>query len=103
MKIINTWLSKHPTALTMDITERAIAMKVVSPDEHDNFMTVSWKVSNKLPKWVLNTDSWIDIIGKELYENDVDKTLKINKGIGGDEEEKDEEQEDEEEGENKKS
>ena len=82
MKIINTWLSKHPTALTTELTsrlkkERAIAMKVVSPDEHDNFMTVGWKVSNKLPKWVLNADSWIDFNGKELDENDVDQTLEI--------------------------
>ncbi len=78
--------------------EGAIAMKVVSPDEHDNFMTVGWKVSNKLIKWVLNTDSWINFNGKELDEYDVDKTFEINKGVGDDEEEEDEEQEDEEKG-----
>jgi hypothetical protein len=78
--------------------ERAIAMKVVSPDECDDFMTVGWKVSNKLPKWVLNANSWIDFNGKELDENDVDKTLEINEGVGDDKEEEDEEQEDEEEG-----
>ena len=29
--------------------ERAYAMKIVSPDEHDNFLVVGWKVSKKLP------------------------------------------------------
>ena len=29
--------------------ERAIAMKIVSPDEHDDFMIVGWKVSKTLP------------------------------------------------------
>ena len=37
--------------------ERAYAMKIVSPDEHDNFIVVGWKVSKKLPKWVHNADS----------------------------------------------
>ena len=37
--------------------EQAIAMKVVSPDEHDDFMTVGWKVLNKLSTWVLNGNS----------------------------------------------
>jgi hypothetical protein len=41
--------------------ERAIAMKIVSPDEHDDFMVVGWKVAKKLPKWVHNADSWIYI------------------------------------------
>jgi hypothetical protein len=64
MEIISTWLSKHHTALTTDLTsrikkERAIAMKIVSPDEHDDFMIVGWKVSKTLPKWVHNTNSWI--------------------------------------------
>jgi hypothetical protein len=40
VKILNTWLSKHHMAITMDSTsrlkkERAYAMKIVSPDEHD--------------------------------------------------------------------
>ncbi len=74
-------------------------MKVVSPDEHDDFMSVGWKVSNKLPKWVLNADSLIDFNGKEVDENDVDKTPEINEGAGDDKEEEEEEQEDEEEGE----
>ncbi len=78
--------------------EQAIAMKVMSPDEHGDFMTVGWKVSNKLPQWVLNADSWIDFNGKELDENDADKTLEINKDVGDDEEEEDEEQEDEDKG-----
>jgi hypothetical protein len=41
-------------AITMDSTSRlkgwVYAMKIVSPDEHDDFMVVGWKVSKKLPK-----------------------------------------------------
>ena len=40
--------------------ERAIAMRIVSPYEHDDFMVVGWKVAKKLPKWVHNVNSWID-------------------------------------------
>jgi len=75
--------------------ERAYAMKIVSPDEHDNFMVVGWKVSKKLPKWVHNADSWIDFInGKEVDEKEVVETHEVNKGAG---EDKEEEEEDEEE------
>ncbi len=42
--------------------ERAVAMKIGSPDEHDDFMVVGWKVVKKLPKWVHNTNSWIDFL-----------------------------------------
>ena len=42
--------------------ERAYVMKIVNPDEHDDFMVVGWKVLKKLPKWVHNADSWIDFI-----------------------------------------
>ena len=40
--------------------EHAIAMKIMSPDEHDDFMIVGWKISKTLPKWVRNAKSWID-------------------------------------------
>ncbi len=40
-------------------------MKIVSPDEPDNFMVVGWKVVKKLPKWVCNANSWIDFINKK--------------------------------------
>ena len=64
-----------------DKKERAIAMKIVSPDEHDDFMIVGWKVSKTLLKWVHNTDSWIDFYnGKEEDDSEVDETCEINKG-----------------------
>jgi hypothetical protein len=64
--------------------EREIAMKIVSPDEQDNFMIVGWKASKKLPKWVGNADSWIDFIN-------------LKEGTGDNEEEEEEEGEDVEE------
>ncbi len=71
-------------------------MKIMSPDEHDNFMVVGWKVSKKLPKWVHNADSWIDFInGKEVDEKEVVETHEVNKGA---KEDKEEEEGDEEEG-----
>ncbi len=42
--------------------ERAYAMKIVSPNEPEDFMVVGWKVGKKLPRWVRNADSWIDFI-----------------------------------------
>jgi hypothetical protein len=42
--------------------ERAYAMKIVSPDEPDNFMVVGWTVAKNSPRWVCNADSWIDFI-----------------------------------------
>ncbi len=46
--------------------ERSYATKIVSPDERDDFMVVGWKVAKKLPKWICNANSWIDVIsGKE--------------------------------------
>ncbi len=42
--------------------EWAYAMKIVHPDECDNFMVVGWKVLKKLPKWVHNANSRIDFI-----------------------------------------
>jgi hypothetical protein len=50
--------------------ERSYAFKIVSPDECDDFMVVGLKVAKKLPKWICNTNSWIDFIsGKEGGEN----------------------------------
>jgi hypothetical protein len=50
--------------------EHSYAAKIVSPDEHDDFMVVGWKVAKKLPKWIHNANSWIDFIsGKEDDEN----------------------------------
>jgi hypothetical protein len=49
--------------------ERTYATKIVSPEEHDDFMIVGWKVAKKLPKWIHNANSWIDFInGKEEDE-----------------------------------
>jgi hypothetical protein len=49
--------------------ERTYATKIVSPEERDDFMVVGWKVAKKLPKWIHNTNSWIDFInGKEEDE-----------------------------------
>ncbi len=51
--------------------QQAIAMKLMSPNEHDNFLVVGWKASKTLPKWVRNSDSWIDFLnGKKLFENE---------------------------------
>ncbi len=46
---------------------RTYAMKIVSPDEPDNFMVVGWKVAKKLPTWVCNANNWIDF--REKREN----------------------------------
>jgi hypothetical protein len=74
--------------------ERAYAIKIVSPDDHDNFMVVGWKVSKKLPKWVHNAYSWIDFInGKEVDEKEVVETHEVNEGAGEDEEEEEEDKE----------
>ena len=77
--------------------ERAIAMKIVSPDEHDDFMIVGWKVSKTLPKWVRNANSWIDFNnGKEEDESEVVEAYEVGK-VGGEDDEDEEEHEEEEE------
>jgi hypothetical protein len=68
--------------------QQAIAMKIMSPNEHDNFMIVGWKASKTLPKWVGNAGSWIDFLcGKKLDENEVFETdelkNKLTKEIKG--------------------
>ena len=74
--------------------ERAYVMKIVSPDEHDNFMVVGWKVLKKLPKWVHNANSWIHFINrKEVDEKEVVETHEVNEGAGEDEEEEEEDKE----------
>jgi hypothetical protein len=45
--------------------EQTYAMKIVSPDEPDDFMVVGWKVAKKLPMWVCNANSWIDFINRK--------------------------------------
>jgi hypothetical protein len=63
--------------------QQAIAMKLMSPNEHDDFMVVGWKVSKTLPKWVRNSNSWIDFLnGKKLVENEVFETDGINECNG---------------------
>ena len=77
--------------------ERAIAMKIVSPDEHDDFMIVGWKVSKTLPKWVRNANSWIDFNnGKVEDESEVVEAYEVGK-VGGKDDEDEEEHEEEEE------
>ncbi len=74
--------------------EQAYATKIVNPDKHDNFMVVGWKVSKKLPKWVHNTDSWIDFInGKDMDEKEVVETHEVNEVAGEDEEEEEKDEE----------
>jgi len=71
--------------------ERAIAMRIVSPDEHDYFMVVDWKVAKKIPKWVHNAHSWIDFFNiKEPNENEVVETHEVNKVAGENKEEEEE-------------
>jgi hypothetical protein len=74
-------------------TEHAYATKNVSPDEPDDFMAVGWKVAKKLPRWVCNSDSWIDFInGKEEEEKEEEEEVEE------DDKEEEEEEEEEEEG-----
>ena len=51
-------------------------MKIVSPNEHDDFMVVGWKVAKKLPSWVCNANSWSDFMNGN-YEEDDGKKKKI--------------------------
>ncbi len=63
----------------------------MSPDEHDDFMVVGWKVAKKLPKWVHNADSWIDFFNrKEPNKNEVVETHEVNEGAGENKEEEEE-------------
>jgi hypothetical protein len=79
--------------------QQAIAMKIMSPNEHDDFMIVGWKASKTLPKWVRNSDSWIDFLnGKKLDENEVFETDGIDECTGIDEKVKEEDQKVEEDG-----
>ena len=72
-------------------------MKVVSPDEHDNFMIVGWKVLKTLPKRVCNASSWIDFNnGKVEDESEVVEAYEVGK-VGGKDDEDEEEHEEEEE------
>ncbi len=48
--------------------EQTYAMKIVSPNDPDNFMVVGWKVAKKLPTWVCNANSWIDFINGKKEE-----------------------------------
>jgi hypothetical protein len=45
--------------------ERTYATKIVSPEEHDDFMVVGWKVAKKLPQWIHNANSLIDFINRK--------------------------------------
>ncbi len=53
--------------------ERTYAMKIVSPNEPDNFMIVGWKVTKKFPMWVGNANSWIDFINRKDEEEEDEK------------------------------
>ena len=55
--------------------EQKDAMKIVSPDERDDFMVVGWNVAKKLPSWVCNANSWSDFMNRK-YDDDDNKNKK---------------------------
>ena len=50
-------------------------MKIVSPNERDDFMVVGWNVAKKLPSWVCNANSWSDFMNRK-YDDDDNKNKK---------------------------
>ena len=62
--------------------EREIATKIVS--EFDDFMVKGWKVSKKLPGWVLSADSWTSFfIGKDVDDIEVTQAKDSYKEVEG--------------------
>ncbi len=76
--------------------EQTYAMKIVSPNEPDDFMVAGWKVVKTLPTWVCNANSWIDFINRKEEEEE-DEKEEEEEDDKEEEEEKDLEEEDKEE------
>ncbi len=62
--------------------EREIATKIVT--EYDDFMVKGWKVSKKLPVWVLSADSWTSFNnGKDVDDMEAIEAKDAYKGVKG--------------------
>ncbi len=81
-------------------TECAYAMKIVSPNEPDDFMVVGWKVAKKLPRCVCNANSWIDFISRKEEEEEEEEEEEAEEDDKEEEEEEEEGEEDKGEDEN---
>jgi hypothetical protein len=64
--------------------EHTYAMKIVSPDQRDDFMVVGWKVAKKRPKWIRNADSWINFISQK---DDIENKQRVDNEDGKEEDE----------------
>lgn len=49
--------------------EQAIAIKIMTTTDRDDFMIVGWKASKILPDWVLDAEKWIDFFNSKKKHN----------------------------------
>ena len=85
--------------IMVSTSKRTYSMNIVNPVEQKNRMVVGWKVSKTLPKWIHNTNSWVDFIN-EMRANEVKvvKPFEVGRAGGENEENEEEDEEDDEEG-----